>query len=174
MSRGLRERLFHGHRESDFDNWTPAFPLGGNRPFPIPPTPTDSSASISGDDDGVREKIQKYKKKRRSRSRSRHRHHRHHHHRHRRESNDQEGERINIDDEPMPEDEKLERKGIIRSQQNEEDTQSESSASDETVDPGGGVRIPQVSIERTDSRRRGRKEGMSSHPQCMQVISISR
>lgn len=165
MSRGLRERLFHPRRDSDYDNWTPASPLGGNRPFPIPPTPTDSSASISGDDGGVREKRRKHKK---HRSRSHHRHHHHHHpHGHRPESNAQDGEKINIDDEPMTEAERLERKGIIRSQQKEEEeTQSESSTSEEAVDTGGGVRIP---MERTDSRRRGRQEGTFSHS-----ISISR
>ena len=164
MSRGLRERLFHPHRDSGYDNWAPASPLGGNRPFPIPPTPTDSSASISGDDGGVREKIRKHKK---HRSRSRHRHH-HHHHSHR-ESNAQDGERINIDDEPMTEGERLERKGIIRSQQKEEETPSESSTSEEAVGAGGGVRIPRVVMERTDSRRRSRRECTSSH-----FISITR
>ena len=158
MSRGLRERLFHGRRDSDSGNWAPASPLGGNRPFPVPPTPTDSSASVSGDDDGAREKTRKHKSSR-SGSRHRHRHH-HRHHRHRRES---EGERINIDDEPMPEGEKLERRGIMKNQQEEEDTQSESSTSDEPVDPGGGVRIPKVVVERTNSKRRSRKEGTSSH-----------
>jgi len=152
---GLRERLFHGHSNSDpydYHNWeVPPSPLGGNRPFPIPPTPSESSASTSASGDekahGLRERVRRHKK---SRSRSR------------RRRDSTQAERVVIEDEPMGEEEKSERMGIVRGKGGHEIVGSGSEGRGVPAPP------PESEVRRSESKRerkerkmrRGSKSGM--------------